>query len=196
MAVFDVEDFQERMNLIRSTITPRLAMLADDLQPYLRDKPFDLYPHVARHLRRRTNPPDETWVAFSRDRRAYKKYAHLLAGISGRGPFARLVIKTDGIDFANLQAHSRDTEMIQRTVSNMQDKTAEFGFELERFDGASWVPVKMADISAAWAAGTNDFALGAHFTTADAAEGSLFVRKVADMFDVLTPFYEIGAQMS
>src|SRR4029453_11001355 len=42
--------------------------------------------HVAKHMRRTVNPPDDTWVAFAADKRGYKKHCHFKVAVS-RGAF-------------------------------------------------------------------------------------------------------------
>ncbi|MCY0875255.1 MAG: DUF1054 family protein, partial [Firmicutes bacterium] len=40
-----------------------------------------MYAHVARHARRKTNPPNDSWVAFSQDPRGYKKWPTFMVGL-------------------------------------------------------------------------------------------------------------------
>lgn len=71
-----------RMSAIQSLIQPEFSSLADIFVPFLSEIiGQDFYPHIARHLRRTVNPPDSTWIAFSCDRRSYKKYPHFQFGI-------------------------------------------------------------------------------------------------------------------
>jgi uncharacterized protein YktB (UPF0637 family) len=85
-AVFDLPDFATRMPELKANITPKLKELGEELAPRLSEACGQtLYPHVAQHLRRSVNPPAETWVAFSRDRRGYKPYIHFRVAINGEG---------------------------------------------------------------------------------------------------------------
>ncbi len=103
--VFALEGFEERMATLRSRIRPKLAALGGALTPFLRRRLGpEVYPHVASHLRRRVNPPDDTWVAFARTRRGYKAYAHLTVGIQAPGVYVRLIVKEDSEDKARLGA--------------------------------------------------------------------------------------------
>lgn len=97
--VFLIPEFHERMSHLRRDIRPKLAKLGDDLAPKLESLVgHPLYPHTASHARRRINPPDDTWVAFSRSERAYKRYAHFEVGISLDYVFIRFVVKPEGED--------------------------------------------------------------------------------------------------
>jgi uncharacterized protein YktB (UPF0637 family) len=98
-AVFAIPDFFERMSAIRMRIRPKLLQLGDDLAPVLsRAVGHDIYPHVASHARRRVNPPDDTWVAFSRSARGYKRFAHFAVGLSLQGVYVRYQVKPEGED--------------------------------------------------------------------------------------------------
>lgn len=96
--VFAISDFHDRMFHIRSRIRPKLAQLGDDVAPKLSTLGHPMYPHTASHARRRVNPPDDTWVAFSRSARGYKRYAHFEIGINHEEVFVRFVVKPEGTD--------------------------------------------------------------------------------------------------
>lgn len=94
--IFLIPEFHDRMSQLRTQVRPKLAMLGDDLAPRLHDiAGHTMYPHTASHARRRVNPPDDTWVAFSRSDRGYKRYAHFEVGICLDGVFVRFSIKPE-----------------------------------------------------------------------------------------------------
>ena len=81
--VFAIPDFPGRMAAIRGQIQPKLFALAEEIGPNL--KPIvgsEAFPHVAKHMRRTVNPPDDTWVAFGPEKRGYKKAQHFKLAIS------------------------------------------------------------------------------------------------------------------
>lgn len=85
-AVFEIPGFEARMPALKGRISPKLKALGEQLAPEVSEAAGQaLYPHVAQHLRRSVNAPEETWVAFSRDRRGYKPYVHLRAAINAEG---------------------------------------------------------------------------------------------------------------
>lgn len=97
--IFLIPEFHERMSALRMRVRPKLAMLGDDLAPKLSDAlGHALYPHTASHARRRVNPPDDTWVAFSRSERGYKRYAHFEVGIARDLIFIRFSVKPESDD--------------------------------------------------------------------------------------------------
>jgi uncharacterized protein YktB (UPF0637 family) len=81
--VFLIEGYAERMPLVRAQIKPKLMQIGAALSSRLSDiLGEEVFPHVAQHLRRTVNPPEETWVAFARIKRAYKPVVHLRVAIS------------------------------------------------------------------------------------------------------------------
>ena len=81
--VFAIPDFPGRMAAIRGQIQPKLFTLAEEIGPKL--KPIvgsETFSHVAKHMRRTVNPPDDTWVAFGPEKRGYKKAQHFKVAIS------------------------------------------------------------------------------------------------------------------
>ncbi|MGB8413649.1 MAG: DUF1054 family protein [Candidatus Binatus sp.] len=94
--VFAIDGFSARMTKIYEHIRPRLVRLGIELAPELSRKlHMEFFPHVAKHMRRTVNPPDETWVAFGPSARGYKRYAYLALCISGAGIHARAVVKSE-----------------------------------------------------------------------------------------------------
>lgn len=101
---FSTNDFQAmqtdgldmRMEHIRETVQPKFLSFAEQLTPFLAKEtgqPF--YAHLAKHARRTVNPPESTWIAFSCDRRSYKKYPHFQLGIWETHVFFWLAIIDD-----------------------------------------------------------------------------------------------------
>jgi hypothetical protein len=74
------------MAAIRGTLRPKLVALGDDLTSAVEELTgIPTFPHVAQHMRRRVHPPEETWVAFARDRKGYKRWTHFRVAVSGAG---------------------------------------------------------------------------------------------------------------
>jgi uncharacterized protein YktB (UPF0637 family) len=81
--VFAIPDFPGRMAAIRGQIQPKLFALAEEIGPKLKQiVGSETFSHVARHMRRTVNPPDDTWVAFGPEKRGYKRAQHLKLAIS------------------------------------------------------------------------------------------------------------------
>ena len=85
LEVFAIPDFAGRMGAIRAKIQPKLFALAEEIGPRLTPiASSEVFPHVAKHMRRTVNPPEDTWVAFGPEKRGYKKAEHYKIAISGR----------------------------------------------------------------------------------------------------------------
>lgn len=109
-ATFAMEDFATRMASIRGTVRPKLIALGEELTPHLQAiLGPDVYPHVASHMRRRVNPPPETWVAFGRSKRAYKAFAHFGVGVRLDGAFVQFCIKDESTDKPVIGAHLKES---------------------------------------------------------------------------------------
>lgn len=81
--VFEVKGFTPRMDEIRARVRPKLEAWGGRLAPTIgRSVAADVFAHVAKHLRRTVNPPDDTWVAFGPDARGYKKHPHFKVAVS------------------------------------------------------------------------------------------------------------------
>ena len=96
MAIFDIPDFAGRMSALKESIRPKLESLGEQLVPLLETQfKQDFYPHVAKHMRRRVNPPDETWVALGPQKRGYKAYVYFAFCVGKSGAHARVVMKDE-----------------------------------------------------------------------------------------------------
>jgi len=74
--VFLVEGLEGRMSVLKNQLRPKLYDLGDDLRDELSAiVGEELFPHVAKHARRKKNPPNDTWVAFG-GKRGYKMMPH------------------------------------------------------------------------------------------------------------------------
>lgn len=81
--VFEVEELDERMELIRERIQPKFQYLGDTYTNYINEKTDNEGSfHIAQHRRRTKNAPESTWCAFGGNNRGYKKYPHIQVGIN------------------------------------------------------------------------------------------------------------------
>jgi uncharacterized protein YktB (UPF0637 family) len=107
--VFRLEGFEARMEAIRVRVRPKLEELGAILRhPLSHVVGEEMYPHVAKHMRRRTNPPPETWVAFGPSPRGYKAMAHLAATVGPEGLGTRLSLTSESRDKASFARVLRD----------------------------------------------------------------------------------------
>lgn len=79
--VFDDPTLDGRMDKIRSIIDPTFEEFAAAALPILLADGQEWYAHVAKHIMRKTNPVDNTWVAFAPNKRGYKMMPHFEMGM-------------------------------------------------------------------------------------------------------------------
>lgn len=80
--LFTIPDLEHRMAAIRTQIQPQFAAMGEQVEIFLSNTvgtPF--HTHIAKHARRTKNPPEETWVAWSAQKRGYKAHPHFQLGI-------------------------------------------------------------------------------------------------------------------
>ena len=83
--IFDVKGFTPRMTELRARVRPKLGAFGESLASSVgRSVGGEVFAHVAQHVRRTVNPPDDTWVAFGPDARGYKKHSHFKVAVSSR----------------------------------------------------------------------------------------------------------------
>jgi uncharacterized protein YktB (UPF0637 family) len=101
--VFEIEGFSARMEQIGARVRPRLTRLGAELAPQLgRKLHMEFFPHVAKHMRRTVNPPAETWAAWGPSPKGYKRYGYLALCISKIGIHARVVVKSEADNRAEM----------------------------------------------------------------------------------------------
>ncbi|MBA9025014.1 MULTISPECIES: YktB family protein [Bacillaceae] len=86
--VFKIEGLDNRMEALKDQIRPKLDALGNHFAGELSTMTGqELYPHIAKHLRRTINPPNDTWVAFAANKRGYKMMPHFQIGLWGSHMF-------------------------------------------------------------------------------------------------------------
>jgi uncharacterized protein YktB (UPF0637 family) len=80
--IFQIQGLENRMEALINHIRPKLEQYGEVFSPALaHELQQEVYPHVAKHARRKTNPPNDTWVAFSTNKRGYKQFPHFQIGL-------------------------------------------------------------------------------------------------------------------
>jgi uncharacterized protein YktB (UPF0637 family) len=81
-ATFTIDGLEARMLAIRERIQPKFRILGEEL----RDEASmlagnEMFLHIAKHLRRKVNAPQDTWLAVCNNKRGYKQHPHFQVGI-------------------------------------------------------------------------------------------------------------------
>lgn len=79
---FNVPGLEKRMESLITHVRPKLTQLGEQMAPFLSMIcNEEMYPHVAKHARRKVNPPKDTWVAWGPNKRGYKGLPHFEVGM-------------------------------------------------------------------------------------------------------------------
>ncbi|MDF2649678.1 MAG: hypothetical protein K0Q73_5483 [Paenibacillus sp.] len=79
---FAIEGLDGRMEAIRERIQPKFKALGDSLAQDLSVlSGTEMFLHIAKHLRRKVNPPVDTWLAICPNKRGYKQVPHFQVGL-------------------------------------------------------------------------------------------------------------------
>ncbi|QKS71567.1 DUF1054 domain-containing protein [Paenalkalicoccus suaedae] len=192
--VFSVEGLDERMEALKEEVRPKLEGLGEHFKGFLTEATGqDMYYHVAKHARRKVNPPNDTWVAFCNNNRGYKKLPHFQIGLFGSHVFVWFAVIYESPVKGELgQAFLRDQEEIAKQIptsfvwsedhmkptvmphSSMEQE------DLERlFTRLS--TIKKAEMLCGMTFDYNDPIL---------KDGNAFISKVEDVFSTLMPMYK------
>jgi uncharacterized protein YktB (UPF0637 family) len=75
--LFSIGGLDQRMAELKRTLRPKFESFGQELSLPLQELTGEtMFPHVAKHARRKTNPPDDSWVAFASNPRGYKMLPH------------------------------------------------------------------------------------------------------------------------
>lgn len=81
-SVFSLPGLDERMTAIRELIQPKFRELGSFLTAELSTLVGnEMFLHIAKHARRKVNPPNDTWLAIGPNRRGYKQFPHFQLGL-------------------------------------------------------------------------------------------------------------------
>jgi uncharacterized protein YktB (UPF0637 family) len=189
--VFKVEGFSERMQQIYAHVRPKLLRLGDELAPMLaRAMHMEFFPHVARHARRTVNPPPETWAAFGPSPKGYKRYGYLAIVISGAGVHARVVVKTEADNRAEMARgiESRAPQLVRDLKGTKIARYDKWDFHNLPSDVPATADM-FCELAAALQKKTGVLDIGFGWRVRDALR--LHREEVIDAFRELAPMYRI-----
>ncbi|GAX91326.1 YktB family protein [Effusibacillus lacus] len=92
-AVFEVEGLEPRMEALKTRVRPKFEAIGTELAPDLSAHyGEEFFAHVAKHARRKTNPPSDSWVSFATNPRGYKMLPHFQVGLWSTHAFVQFAI--------------------------------------------------------------------------------------------------------
>ncbi|MGW8957231.1 YktB family protein [Paenibacillus sp. NPDC055715] len=111
--VFEIPGLEPRMEVLIEQVRPKLEAIGAELAPFLTDLCGEpMHVHVAKHARRKVNPPIDTWVAWAASKRGYKALPHFEVGM-----FASHIF----VIFAVIYESPNKTTFAQALEANLSD---------------------------------------------------------------------------
>lgn len=196
--VFEVPGLELRMQALKAHLRPKLEQLGEDFSHFLSDLlGMPMYPHVARHARRTVNPPQDSWVAFSFDKRGYKKHAHFQIGAWQTHAFA-----TFGLIYESplRQAYARQLQAYADEVVRLVPKDYVWipnHMDKGAIPAAAVQPENLFELTSKMASGRQgELLVGIQIPRAEAVVlgPQAFEEKVAECFRTLAPLYEMATK--
>jgi uncharacterized protein YktB (UPF0637 family) len=154
-----------------------------------------MHVHIARHARRKVNPPKDTWMAFCHNKRGYKQHPHFQIGLFDDHAFMWFALIYELPEKRKIAAdYLRKIDTVRRTIpkdyvlsfDHMQKDAVQAGSltkaalqkELERFRDVQKV----------------ELLVGRHIMADDPAvkDGETFVRMAKETFTALMPLYRLA----
>lgn len=190
---FRLDGLDERMTAIQNRIQPKFSALGselkDDLSAMLGQ---EMFLHIARHARRKVNPPNDTWLAIANNKRGYKQHPHFQVGLfddhvfiwlafiyelPGKKEIAQTFLKqTDQLNAAVPDHYVVSLDHLKKAAEPWDSLDLEAA--LERFRD-----VKKAE-----------FLIGRHIQADDPVlqDGDAFYQLVKETFETLLPVYQLA----
>jgi uncharacterized protein YktB (UPF0637 family) len=79
---FSIDGLDARMEAIRGRIQPKFKVIGEKLCDNVAMLAGnEMFLHIAKHARRKVNPPVDTWMALCHNKRGYKQHPHFQIGL-------------------------------------------------------------------------------------------------------------------
>jgi uncharacterized protein YktB (UPF0637 family) len=193
---FTIDGLDARMEAIRERIQPKFkavgGYLTDDLSLLTGN---EMYLHIAKHARRKVNPPQDSWLAICHDKRGYKKHPHFQLGLFDDHVFVWL---------AFIYELPRKKEIAQQFITNIETvkKTIPHDFVIS-LDHMKKDALPMESISKKELkellerfrdVGKAEFLVGRHIKSCDPIlkDGDEFLRIAKHTMETLLPLYKLS----
>ncbi|MBU5266519.1 YktB family protein [Virgibacillus proomii] len=188
---FTIDGLEARMEAIQARIQPKFREIGNELTDYLATQlGNEMFLHIAKHARRTVNPPNDTWLAVTNNKRGYKKHPHFQVGLFDDHVFIWLALiyeldHKSAIAQAFLNDFNRLKQLPEDFVISLDHtkKGAKQISDLEEKDVERFRDVKKAE-----------FLIGRHYSKEDKRvyNGTTFLQLAKSTIDHLLPFYNLA----
>lgn len=190
---FAIEGLEERMAAIQERIQPKFQAISDEISKDLSSYTgYDMYLHIARHARRKVNPPADTWSAYCHDKRGYKKHPHFQIGLFDDHVFLWLAYIYEMPDKQEIGSRFLDnmdsiTENIPQEFMVSQDHMKKDAESLETIDLEKAL-TRFRDVK------KGEFLIGRQIKADDPLlqDGEKFLNLAKETFEKLAPLYKLS----
>lgn len=190
--VFTIEGLEPRMSALKENIRPKLENLGEHFSEYLTELTGDEYfAHVAKHARRKVNPPDDTWASFSTNPRGYKMMPHFQIGLYNSHAFCMYGVIYESPDKKQLASRWLDNidqfrslpQNYQVSLDHMKPKKTELS-DMSKEDIEAGL-IRLRDVK------KGEFLVGkVYLPTDDALQSDeVFLEDLEEVMEKLVEFY-------
>ncbi|PZE22582.1 YktB family protein [Paenibacillus xerothermodurans] len=198
--VFSIPGLEARMEGIQSRIQPKFKLLGDELT----DEAAllagsEMFLHIAKHARRKVNPPVDTWMALAHNKRGYKQYPHFQVGLFDDRVFIWLALI---YELPNKQ------NIAQRYLSNLDKLRAQIpqnyvlSFDHMKKDAVAFQELSDDELAQALQRFRDikkaELLIGLNLASTDpvVADGEAFTRLAKHTLHTLMPLYQLARDTS
>lgn len=191
--VFETPGLEARMSALIEKVRPKFEELGEQYSAYFSGKTGEeFHPHVAKHMRRTVNPPNDSWVAFAPNKRGYKAVPHFQIGLWESHVFIILAV----IYEANGKTAMAERLLNSDVIGNLPEDMVVSGDHMKPEalsiaelgdEGVNKLLQRLRDVK------KGEFVIGRHLQReeADALSKSQFDELAEKTFDELLPVYNI-----
>jgi uncharacterized protein YktB (UPF0637 family) len=190
---FHIDGLDGRMEAIQTRIQPKFQVIGQELVDHLSSKlGNEVYLHIAKHARRTVNPPKDTWLAISNNKRGYKKHPHFQLGLFDDHLFIWLAC------IYELDNKSDIAKSFLTNFTQLKKLPSDFVVSLDHMkkDSFSLDALEKLHVERFRDVKKGEFLIGRHLAPNDpiVSDGGKLVELVKNTYDSLIPFYQMALQ--
>ena len=189
--VFNTPGLDARMNALKEYVRPKFEELGTEFSSFFSGKTGDeFFPHVAKHMRRTVNPPNDSWVAFAPYKRGYKAVPHFQIGMWESHVFIILAVIYEAPNKTAMAENLMNSDVLDLLPNDFvasgdhmkpqSDALIQLGE-----DGMEKLLLRLRNVK------KGEFVIGRHLTREQAASLSKeqFLQFAEETFEALLPVY-------
>lgn len=192
---FSIEGLDGRMKAIQERIQPKFQQLGTALSEELTmELNKEMFLHIAKHARRKVNPPNDTWLGIADNKRGYKKHPHFQVGMFDDHVFVWLAFiyempdKAKAADRFLEQLDMFETLPGEFVISPDHMKKEAYALENLSEEELSTMLQRFRDVK------KGELLIGRHYQAGDAVlqDGEAFFNEALSVMRQLIPFYQLS----